>query len=71
LTTNHRHTDLETTRFNRSVAAMFVGLDVDAQRCLLDQLALLPRHVHQLATAGLISEQLVPLAALEREPQTA
>ncbi len=39
----------------RSIADMFGVLDARQQRDLADRVALLPRHIHQLATDGLIA----------------
>jgi len=45
----------EPAAYRRSIAEMFGVLDVESQRQMVDRLALLPRHIHRLATEGLIA----------------
>lgn len=44
--------------YRKSIAEMFGVLDASQQRELVERLALLPRHIHQLASSGQIA---VPL----------
>ena len=46
----------EPAAYRRSIAEMFGVLDVESQRQMVDRLALLPRHIHRLATQGLIAD---------------
>ena len=41
--------------YRRLIAEMFGALDARQQRDLVDKFALLPRHIHKLATSGLIA----------------
>jgi hypothetical protein len=41
--------------YRQSIAEMFGGLDLRQQRALIEGIALLPRHVHKLASSGLIA----------------
>jgi hypothetical protein len=41
--------------YRRSIAEMFGALDARQQRDLVDKFALLPRHIHRLASDGLIT----------------
>lgn len=41
--------------YRRSIAEMFGVLDARQQRDLVDKFALLPRHIHNLASSGLIA----------------
>lgn len=41
--------------YRKSIAEMFGVLDARQQRDLVDSFALLPRHIHQLASNGLIA----------------
>ncbi len=41
--------------YRKSIAEMFGVLDARQQRDLIDSFALLPRHIHQLASSGLIA----------------
>ncbi len=45
--------------YRRSIAEMFGVLDALQQREHVDKFALLPRHIHKLASSGLIA---VPIA---------
>lgn len=41
--------------YRRSIAEMFGVLDATQQRDLIEKLALLPRHIHKLASSGQIA----------------
>jgi hypothetical protein len=41
--------------YRKSIAELFGVLDARQQRDLADKVALLPRHIHSLATSGLIA----------------
>ena len=41
--------------YRKSIAEMFGVLDASQQRDLVDKFALLPRHIHKLASSGLIA----------------
>lgn len=41
--------------YRKSIADMFGLLDRDQQRDLVDRIAVLPRHIHQMASNGLIA----------------
>ncbi|MFT3725570.1 MAG: hypothetical protein QM773_18530 [Hyphomonadaceae bacterium] len=41
--------------YRRSIAELFGVLDAPQQRDLADKVALLPRHIHRLASNGLIA----------------
>lgn len=49
--------------YRKSIAEMFDLLDRDQQRDLVDRIAVLPRHIHQMASNGLIA---VPVRASRR-----
>lgn len=49
--------------YRNSIAEMFGLLDRDQQRDLADRIAVLPRHIHQMASNGLI---VVPVRASPR-----
>lgn len=49
--------------YRRSITEMFGLLDRDQQRDLADRIAVLPRHIHQMASNGLIA---VPVRASRR-----
>ena len=51
--------------YRRSIAELFGVLDARQQRDLVERVALLPRHIHSLASSGLIA---VPVS---HEPRTA
>lgn len=42
--------------YRRSIADMFGTLPPEQQRELVDRLAVLPRHIHSLATRGMIAD---------------
>ena len=45
----------EPSAYLKSIADLFGVLDARQQRDLADKVALLPRHIHQLASNGLIA----------------
>jgi len=56
----------EPAAYRRSIAEMFGVLDVESQRQMVDRLALLPRHIHRLATQGLIADPEPPASTAKR-----
>lgn len=48
----------EPSVYLKSIADLFGVLDARQQRDLADRVALLPRHIHQLASKGLIAVAL-------------
>lgn len=63
----------EPSEYRRSIADMFGVLDAAAQRELIDRLALVPRHIHELASKGLIADRVVghPVARQANAPRKA
>lgn len=53
--------DFEPTAYRKSIAEVFGALDPQAQRDLAERIAVLPRHIHDLAQKGLIAVSLPPL----------
>jgi hypothetical protein len=45
----------EPSQYRRSIAELFGVLDARQQRDLVERIALLPRHIHNLASNGLIA----------------
>ena len=45
----------EPSTYRRSIADLFGVLDAGKQRDLAERVALLPRHIHKLASEGLIA----------------
>lgn len=45
----------EPAAYRKSIADMFITLDLAAQRDLADRFAVLPRHIHAMAQKGLIA----------------
>ena len=45
----------EPSAYRRSIAELFGVLDAGKQRDLAERVALLPRHIHKLASEGLIA----------------
>lgn len=48
----------ELASYRQSIAEAFCGLGRDEQRELVERLAILPRHIHQMAAKGLIAHRL-------------
>jgi hypothetical protein len=53
--TVHPNASFNASEYRRSIADMFGVLDREAQRELVEKLAVLPRHIHGLAQQGLIA----------------
>ena len=49
--------------YRRSITELFGVLDANQQRDVIDRIALLPRHIHSLASNGLIA------ASIQNEPR--
>lgn len=49
--------------YRKAIADMFAALDLRAQRDLVERMAILPRHIHALATRGEIAIDLPGIAA--------
>lgn len=47
----------EPSAYRKSIAEMFGTLDPAQQRELVERFAVLPRHIHSLATSGLIADR--------------
>ena len=54
-TTVRSDATFEPSAYLKSIADLFGVLDARQQRDLADRVALLPRHIHQLASDGLIA----------------
>jgi len=50
--------------YRKSIADMFGALDLKAQRDLIDRIAILPRHIHAMASKGEIAIDLPRLDAI-------
>ena len=50
--------------YRKSIADMFSALDLTSQRELVDRIAILPRHIHSMATKGEIAINLPRLDAI-------
>lgn len=50
--------------YRKSIADMFATLDIPAQRDLVERIAILPRHIHAMATKGEIAVDLPRLDAI-------
>lgn len=50
--------------YRKAIADMFGALDASAQRDLVERIAILPRHIHSLATSGQIAIDLPRLYAI-------
>lgn len=48
----------EPAAYRKAIADMFGSLDANAQRELVDRIAILPRHIHAMATKGEIAIDL-------------
>lgn len=57
-------TTFEPAAYRKAIADMFGALDISAQRDLVERIAILPRHIHSLATKGEIAIDLPRLAPL-------
>lgn len=48
----------EPAAYRKAIAEMFGTLDANAQRDLIERIAILPRHIHAMATKGEIAVEL-------------
>jgi hypothetical protein len=54
----------EPVAYRKAIADMFGALDHSAQRDLVDRIAILPRHIHAMASRGEIPVVLPSLGAI-------
>lgn len=54
----------EPAAYRKAIAEMFATLDPRAQRELIERIAILPRHIHSLATKGEIAIHFPHTAAI-------
>lgn len=61
--------DFEPSRYRASIADMFGLLDRKAQTELAEKLAILPRHIHKMATEGLIAAPALARVNTRKPPR--
>jgi hypothetical protein len=59
-----RSSAFEPVAYRKAIAEMFGALDASAQRELVERIAVLPRHIHAMASKGEIPIELPRLRAV-------